>query len=118
MDSLPSITPMMLDPCKAVVPLQDKQEVEDDLDAILAELDGKPPPALQSGATGTAAGAAPAEEAMTTEPADASEATGVRFIGDDMKRLPASLRLHTAQRTCSDPANGVQDATGPLPCRS
>lgn len=71
----------MLDPCKAVVPLQDKQEVEDDdLDAILAELDGKPPPAQHSGATGTAAGAAPAEEAMTTEPADASEATGVRFF--------------------------------------
>ncbi len=59
--------------------LQEKEQADDDLDAILAELDGKPAPAQASSSADVAAPAATAteEDGSAAQPAEEAENTAV-----------------------------------------
>ena len=48
--------------------MQDKQQDDDDLEAILAELDGKPQPAQAPGSMDSAAAPASAESVSAAQP--------------------------------------------------
>ncbi len=60
--------------------VQDKQQDDDDLEAILAELDGKPQPAQAPGSMDSAAAPASAESVPTEPPAEDAENTAVSSL--------------------------------------
>ena len=60
--------------------VQDKQQDDDDLEAILAELDGKPQPAQAPSAMDSAAAPASAERIPAEPPAEDAENTAVSSL--------------------------------------
>ena len=60
--------------------VQDKQQDDDDLEAILAELDSKPQPAQAPGSMDSAAAPASAESVPTELPAEDAENTAVSSL--------------------------------------
>ena len=57
--------------------LQGKEQDDEDLEAILAELDGKPAPTQPPAVINPAVAAAPTEQASAEQPADEEENTAV-----------------------------------------
>ena len=86
--------------------VQDKQQDDDDLEAILAELDGKPQPAQAPGSTDSAAAPASAESVPTEPPAEDAENTAVSLrhpkrpaCCTSCKKVFAVLDMHTPCRS-------------------